>query len=114
MIKIGTVDMPTPSGYTLGIMDIVDAERNSQGKMFIELIATKYKIELSWNYLNQADMTKLLDALSPVSFSVTFFDAASNTNKTANFYKSDRSVPMYDYVNNVARYKDFKINLIEL
>lgn len=51
MVKINDIEIPTPSGYQVGIMDISKAERNTAGTMLIERIATKRKIELMWNYL---------------------------------------------------------------
>lgn len=115
MIRINNVDMPTPSGYTVGIMDITNAERNSKGTMFIDLIATKRKLELEWRVLAQEDMTKVLNVLeSSITFSVTYIDPKTGTNKTGMFYKGDRSIPMLDFLDGKARWENFKVNLIEV
>ena len=71
MIKINNVKIPVPSSYAPSIMDITKAERNSKGDMQIDLINKKYKLELSWNFLEQDDMTALLNALEAnVTFQV--------------------------------------------
>ena len=114
MIKINGVEMPSPTGFIPMIMDITKAERNSQGKMFIELIATKYKLDVSWGVLTQEEITVLLTAIKPVSFTVTFLDPESGTDKTITCYKGDRSIPLLTYVGGVAQWKDFKVNFIEL
>lgn len=115
MITINNVAMPAPSGYTVGIMDIVNAERNSRGTMFIDLIATKVKLEVEWKILTQVEITKILGAIeSNVTFSVTYLDPKTGTNKTSTFYKGDRNLPMQDYMNGKPRWKGFKINLIEV
>lgn len=115
MITINGVNMPTPSGYTEGIMDITNAERNSKGTMFIDRIATKVKLELEWSTLEQTEMTKVLNALeASITFSVTYVDAKTGTNKTGTFYKGDRNIPMLDYIDGKARWKGFKVNLIEV
>lgn len=115
MIKINNVAMPTPSGYTVGIMDIVNAERNAKGDMIIDLINTKYKIEVEWPTMDQATMSRLLSALeSKVTFQVEFIDPITGNMKTSTFYKGDRNIPMMDFLNGKARWKNFKINLIEV
>lgn len=115
MIKINNVTMPTPSGYTPSIMDITNAERNSKGTMFIELIATKWKLELEWSFLTQEQMTQLLNALeSNVIFDVEFVDPKTGSMNTAKCYKGDRNAPMQDYMNGIPRWKNLKVNLIEV
>lgn len=68
MIKINGVEIPTPSDYSVGIQDISKAERNANGTMIMERIATKRKIELVWKYLSKEDLSKVLNAVSPVFF----------------------------------------------
>ena len=46
MIRINGVTIPTPSDYSVGIMDLSQAERNANGTMIIERIATKRKLEM--------------------------------------------------------------------
>ena len=114
MIKINNVEMPSPISFTPMMMDITKAERNSQGKMFIEIIATKYKLDLVWGILTQSEMTMLLNALNPVSFNVTFLDPVTGADKTVACYKGDRTIPIASFVDGTAHWKDFKVNLIEL
>lgn len=113
MIKIDGVAIPTPSDYTVGIMDLSKAERNARGDMIIERIATKRKIELSWNYLNKEDLSTLFNLVSPVFFTVEYIDPQSNAKKTGTFYAGDRSAGALDYKNGSIRYKDIKFNLVE-
>ena len=115
MIKINNSNIPVPSSYSVSIMDITNAERNSKGDMQIDLINKKYKIELSWNVLKQNEMTALLNTLEAnVTFKVEFIDPKTGNPKTAIFYKGDRSMGMIDFINGVARWKDIKVNLIEV
>lgn len=115
MIKINNVKIPVPSSYAPSIMDITKGERNSKGDMQIDLINKKYKLELSWNALEQDDMTALLNALEDnVTFQVEFIDPKTGKPKTATFYKGDRYMGMMDFIDGVARWKDIKVNLIEV
>lgn len=113
LISIGGVDLPTPSDFQVSIADISKAERNANGTMVIERIATKRKIEISYRFLSRTDLATLLNAVDPVTFSVTYMDPKTNANRTATFYCGDRSVGMIDFVSSVPRYKDIKFNLIE-
>lgn len=113
MLKINGVDIPTPSEYMVGIMDISNAERNASGLMVIDRIATKRKIELNWKYLSKDDLSSLLAAVSDVFFQVTYIDPQTNGTKTGTFYCGDRNTGAIDYRNGVIRWKDIKFNLIE-
>ncbi|MCM3763441.1 DUF6711 family protein [Neobacillus niacini] len=113
LISVNGVDLPTPSDYDVGIMDLSKAERNVRGEMIIERIATKRKIELGWSYLTGAQYSQVLNAVDPVFFSVTYFDPKINGMKTGTFYSGDRQAPMMRFDNGVASWKDIKFNLIE-
>lgn len=113
MIKINGVEIPTPSDYTVGIMDLSKAERNARGTLIIERIATKRKIEMRWNYLDKDRLSQLLNLVSPVFFEVEYIDPQENTWKTGTFYAGDRRVGALDYRNGNIRYKDVQFNIIE-
>lgn len=113
MIKIEGITIPTPSYYQVGIMDLSKAERNARGTLIIERIATKRKIELSWNYLDKKDLSRLLKLVSPVFFKVEYIDPQENAWKSGTFYVGDRHVGALDYRNGNIRYKDIKFNIIE-
>ncbi|WP_410495011.1 hypothetical protein QTL86_12735 [Cellulosilyticum sp. ST5] len=114
MLKVNGVEMPTPSGMVPMMYDITEAERDSTGTMHIDLVATKYKLECSWNYLTQEDMTKLLKAIKSITFSITFTDPEDGNDKTISVYKGDRSIPILRVIDGKNTYKDFKVNFIEL
>lgn len=113
MIKINGVQVPTPSDYIVSIMDLVHAERNAAGNLVKDIIATKRKIELSWNYLSKEDTSMLLNLVSSNFFTVEYIDPQEGDWKTGIFYAGDRSIGALDYRNGNIRYKDIKFNLIE-
>lgn len=113
MVKINGVELPTPSDYLVSIQDLSKAERNANGTMIIERIATKRKLELSWKYLSKEQLSSLFNLVSPVFFTVTYIDPQTGGLKTGTFYCGDRSAGALDYINGKIRYKDIKFNLIE-
>ncbi len=113
MIRINGVVIPTPSDYQVGIMDLSKAERNALGTLIIERVATKRKIEMSWNYLNKDELSQLLNLVSPVLFEVDYINPQENSRKTGTFYVGDRKAGAIDYKNGNIRYKDIQFNIIE-
>lgn len=113
MIKINGVEIPTPSDYSIGIQDISKAERNARGTMIIERITTKRKLELVWKYLSKEDLSKVLNAVSPVFFQVEYLDPQENRKKNGTFYSGDRNTGALDYINGNIRWKDIKFSVIE-
>ena len=113
MIKINNVTIPTPSSFTPGIQDISQAERNANGTMIIERIATKRKLEMSYNVLTAAEAATVLQAVSGVFFTVEYPDPQTAALRTGTFYCGDRNIGAMDIKNGVVRWKDLKFNLVE-
>lgn len=113
MIKIDGVEIPTPSDFQVGIMDISKAERNARGTMIIERIATKRKLEMAWKYLTKSELQQVLNAVSPVFFTVEYPDPQDNAIRTGTFYAGDRTVGALDYIDGQIRWKDIKFSVVE-
>ncbi|MBE1554811.1 DUF6711 family protein [Sporosarcina limicola] len=113
MLNVNGVAIPTPSDYSVGILDISKAERNARGDMIIERITTKRKLEVGWRYLSKSDLQKVMNAVSPVFFKVEYLDPQTNSRKTGTFYAGDRNVGALDYMDGNIRWKDCKFSLIE-
>lgn len=113
LLTIGGEEMPTPSEMNIGYMDLSKAERNANGLMIIERVATKRKLEIKYAYLSSADLSKLLSAVAPTFYNVKFLDVKTGAFQTASMYCGDRSVGWLDYVDEIPRYKDLSFDLIE-
>jgi hypothetical protein len=114
MIQVSGVAIATPADFQVMIADISKAQRNAQGNMIIERINTKRTLSLSYNFLTQDDCAKILQAVAPVSFSVTYPDPQTGVNRTSNFYCGDRNLGIIDFLGGAPRYKDVKFTLVEL
>jgi len=114
MITVDGAAIPTPSSFQVGVMDLSKAERNANGTLIIERIATKRKLELGWSYLSQVDLAALFTAVSPVTFTVVYPDAQTGAARSCTCYAGDRSAGMIDYQGGEARYKDVKFSVIEV
>jgi hypothetical protein len=114
MISVNSVQISTPSDFTVGVMDISKAERNGTGTLIIERIATKRKLELTYKYLSQADMSTLLSAISASTFTVQYPDPVTGALRSGTFYAGDRTAGTIDYQSGAIRWKDLKFNLVEV
>lgn len=113
ILVIDGVTLPAPSELQIGIMDLSKAERNARGLMIIERIATKQKLEVSYEFITKDDLRKVLNSVAPIFFSVQYEDPLTGTNRTGTFYVGDRNIGVLDFRNGVPRYKDVSFSLVE-
>lgn len=113
MIQINGVELPAPSGYTVGVMDISQAERNANGTIIIERIATKRKLSLSWSILSSEDLSNILNLVSSVFFNVEYVDPQDGGLRSGTFYSGDRNNDGVIYINNVMTWRNIKFDVIE-
>jgi hypothetical protein len=113
MITIDGTEIPAPDSYVPGIMDISKAERNANGTMIIERIATKRKLSLAWQQISDRDLSTLLTLVSPVFFDVVYPDPQDKNLRSGTFYCGDRNVEGITYKNSVMYWKNLKFDIIE-
>ena len=107
MIRINGVEMPSPTVFGVGISDI------SSEDMLIDRVATKRKIELSWDFISFEDMSKLLKLVKDVFFKVSYPDPQEGYIITKTFYVGDRNTYVAVVKDGKPVWKDVKFNLIE-
>ncbi len=113
MLKVNGVAIATPSNYEVTIQDLDgESNRNASGNMIRDRIAVKRKINLEWPPLSQGEISKLLNAVSSVFFTVTFPDPQQGM-ITKTMYVGDRTAPAYMYINGEVKWSGLKMNFIE-
>lgn len=94
IIQIDGVDMPAPSTFSV-ILQSIDSDsttRNEQGILQRDRIRDGvHKLTLKWNALAVADASTVLQAVSPVSFTVSFIDPLTNAPTSVTLYAGDRT-----------------------
>ena len=113
MLILNGVVVPTPKSMSISINDI-DAEtgRNANGTIVRDRVAVKRKIECEWGMLTQEEMQTLLNAVTPVFFSVKYIDPQSGTT-TKTMYVGDRTAPVYNFNSKFKLWSSLKMNFIE-
>ena len=110
---INGVAVEPPKSFQVGIQDI-DGEtgRNANGDMMRDRITVKRKLDCEWGMLTQEEMSRLLNAVSPGFFTVSYPDPMlGQTTKT--FYVGDRTAPSYSFTEKFKPWSGAKFNLIE-
>lgn len=116
-ITIGGVAMPEPklNGLKISRNKIwsKNAGRGADGTMTGDIIALKWKLEIEFLPLTDAQMATVEAAVEPAFFNVTFRSPKTGKNITANMYAGDLTCPVYTYVGEKPRYVGVTVNLIE-
>ena len=99
---------------SVGIYDVSStADRNAQGLIVIDRVATKRKIEMEWGALTNAEISTLLSAVTDMFFTVAFPDPQTGADKTITCYVGDRTAPVYRETSGVPLWEGLKMNFIE-
>lgn len=116
ILKIDGVFIPDPSSLQWGIQSVSDsnAGRTTDGKMHVNLITRKRKIELEWRGVSFAVASEILRAVNPETFSVTYHDTLTNSTLTKTFYVGDRTAMVYSYTDGYKWYQNVAFNIIEV
>lgn len=114
-----TVTLPYPQEFTPAIMDVDAATtgRNAAGTMIRDRVAIKHKFSCKWAALSQADLQKILNACTDVSFTLTLVDPQSGSRQSYTVYVGDRTMPVYWYPSTDTgswMYSELSMNFIEM
>ena len=75
MLRVNKNEIKDPASITVEISDIdASADRNANGNLVRDRVATKYKLNMTWNALTDTEMADLLNAVEDEFFEVEFID----------------------------------------
>lgn len=99
ILQIGDMSV-NPSSLEWQESDLDSSEgsgRNIRGEMFRDRITVKRKLSVTFPPMLTSDISKILKAIEPVFFNVTYPDPKAGEDVTMNVYVSDRTVPVYRF-----------------
>ena len=113
--KVNNVDMPCPSAWTFGLMDVSAAEsgRTTTGKMFKNRITQKRKLSVVYNGITDEDVHTVMTAINPEYINVTYHDPLIGDTTTKEFYVGDRTAPVKWWFTGTHVYESLSFDLIE-
>lgn len=110
LIVIGGLTLTEMVAYKVNYSKLFkDADRNMNGDISSTLIGIFPNIDATTTPLTQAQAQILCAALDSTFFTATFWDPASSSQKTTNFYASDYSITLLSRVTGMYGTVDFSI-----
>lgn len=113
MLKIAGVTVKTPSELKVGRFDLTKSNRTASGKMMMELITTKRRVDCVWKMLPDNDLKLIIDTITANKpfFSLEYPDAGGT--KTMTCYAGDIVSSLWHTKNGVRYWEEVSIPFIE-
>ena len=113
MLKIAGVTVKTPSELKVGRFDITKSNRSASGKMMMELIATKRRVDVVWKMIADSDLQTIISTITAHKpfFSFEYPDVGGT--KTMTCYAGDINTSLWHTKNGVRFWEDVQISFIE-
>lgn len=113
MLKIAGVSVKAPSELKVGRFDLSKSGRTASGKMVMEIIATKRRVDVVWKMLPDNELKKILDVINANKpfFSLEYPDAGGS--KTMTCYAGDIITSLWHTINGVRYWEEVSIPFIE-
>lgn len=107
-------NLKSPSTYFPSIEILENSNRNANGDLIREIIANKVKLNMSWNYMTQNEISVLTALRKLGKFTCDYLDL-DGTYKTIEAYCGDISAtPVHTNNGFVTDWQDVTCNFIEL
>ena len=113
MIKIAGVTVKTPSDLKIGRFDLTKSNRTASGKMAMDLIATKRRVDCNWTMVADSDLQVIITAITTNKpfFSLEYPDVGGQ--KTMTCYAGDINTTMWHTKAGVRYWEEVQIPFIE-
>lgn len=113
-MMIDGITIATPTELKVGVFRLTKAERTASGKMVMEIIAVKRRLDLKWNIIKDTDLKQIMDLLDAKVFhTVTYPDPQTGENTTITCYTGDINMNAFRRIVNSRYYADVSLSLIE-
>lgn len=113
--KINGKKIKAPTELTVSPEVLDKAERTVDGTMVVDVIGTKRKVDVSWEYLSKEDMTALAKAVGGDKFAEISFHDNATGNITTMTARSEglTYAPHYDWSKAKIMWKSVSVSFTE-
>lgn len=110
---INGINIQTPTDLKVGVFRITKSERAASGRMIMEIIAIKRRLDMRWELITDIELQKILNTLeSRVFHTVVYPDPQKGENATITAYAGDINTDIWQKVG--SRYwQNVSISLVE-
>ena len=112
-IYIAGIKVASPADVKVGRFDLTKANRTASGRMKIEYIATKRRVDVVWRYIPDADLQVILNLLAANKpfFTLEYPDAGGQ--QTITCYAGDINTSLWHTRNGIRYWSEVSIAFIE-
>ena len=113
MLKIAGTTVKTPTELKIGRFDLSKSGRTASGKMVMDIIATKRRVDVVWKMLTDSELEKIIDTIAANKpfFSLEYPDAGGT--KTMTCYAGDIVTSLWHTKNGIRYWEEVSIGFIE-
>jgi hypothetical protein len=113
MLKIAGVTVKTPSELKIGRFDITKSNRAASGKMMMDIIATKRRVDCTWTLIADNELQLIIDTITANKpfFILEYPDVGGIKSMTC--YAGDIVTSLWHTKNGVRFWEDVQISFIE-
>ena len=113
MLKIAGVSVKAPTDLKIGRFDLTKSSRTASGKMVMELIATKKRVDITWKMLPDNELQKIIDTITANKpfFTLEYPDAGGT--KTMTCYVGDITTGLWHTIGGIRYWKEVSVPFIE-
>ncbi len=113
MLKIAGTTVAAPVELKVGRFDLSKSGRTASGKMVMDIIATKRRVDCVWKMLPDSELKKILDVITANKpfFSLEYPDAGGT--KTMICYAGDINTTLWYTKNGIRYWEEVSIPFIE-
>ena len=113
MLKIAGITVKAPTELKVGRFDLTKSSRTASGKMVMDIIATKRRVDVIWKMLTDSELEKIIGTITANKpfFSLEYPDAGGT--KTMTCYAGDIVTSLWHTKNGVRYWEEVSIGFIE-
>ena len=113
MLKIAGITVKAPTELKVGRFDLSKSSRTASGKMVMDIIATKRRVDVIWKMLTDSELENIIDTITANKpfFTLEYPDAGGT--KTMTCYAGDIVTSLWHTKNGVRYWEEVSIGFIE-
>ncbi len=113
MLKIAGVSVKAPTDLKIGRFDLTKSSRTASGKMVMDVIATKRRVDVIWKMLTDSELENIIDTITANKpfFTLEYPDAGGT--KTMTCYAGDILTSLWHTKNGIRYWEEVSIPFIE-
>ena len=113
-MKINSTPIKTPTELKVGVFRLSKADRTQSGKMVMEIIAIKRRLDLKWSVISDTDLQQMMNILDSGTFyTVEYVDPKNGETATITAYVGDINQSAWQKPGSTRYWKDVSLALIE-